>query len=104
VLVDDGLATGVTARAACQAVKAAGAAAVVLAVPVGSSRTVAELRAEGIADVVVCLRTPKPYRAVGAHYLVSCFGPTGQVPNVPWLSIFEHRAMVDRSAASTDRQ
>lgn len=69
--MDDGLATGVTARAACTAIRAAGAARVVLAVPVGSAHTVSELQQEGIADVVVCLRTPQRFRAVGAHYLVS---------------------------------
>lgn len=69
--MDDGLATGVTARAACAAIRAAGAARVVLAVPVGSAHTVSELQQEGVADVVVCLRTPQRFRAVGAHYLVS---------------------------------
>lgn len=71
VLVDDGLATGVTARAACAAIKASNAAVVVLAVPVGSAHTVAELQQQHVADLVVCLRTPKRFRAVGAHYLVS---------------------------------
>jgi hypothetical protein len=70
VLVDDGLATGVTARAACAAMKASNAAAVMLAVPVGSAHTVDELQQQHVADVVVCLRTPKRFRAVGAHYLV----------------------------------
>ena len=68
--MDDGLATGVTARAACKAIKAAGAAMTVLAVPVGAPHTVEELQQQQVADVVVCLRTPKRFRAVGAHYLV----------------------------------
>lgn len=71
VLVDDGLATGVTARAAAEAMRVAGAAVVVLAVPVGAAHTVAELQQQRVADFVVCLRTPKHFRAVGAHYQVS---------------------------------
>jgi putative phosphoribosyl transferase len=70
VLVDDGLATGVTARAAAEAMRVEGAAVVVLAVPVGAAHTVAELQQQGVADFVVCLRTPKHFRAVGAHYQV----------------------------------
>jgi putative phosphoribosyl transferase len=84
VLVDDGLATGVTARAACAAMKASNAAAVMLAVPVGSAHTVTELQQQQVADVVVCLRTPKRFRAVGAHYLVR---PAWLMPPLPlvWL-------------------
>eukprot|EP00775_Hariotina_reticulata_P012115 gene12115-12254_t len=68
VLVDDGLATGVTARAALKALRAKGAAKLVLAVPVGSARTVSELTATGQADAVVCLMTPWRFRAVGQWY------------------------------------
>lgn len=66
LVVDDGLATGATMSAAVAALKAAGAARVVVAVPVGAEDTVARLQAE--ADAVVCLRTPRPFFAVGAHY------------------------------------
>lgn len=66
VIVDDGLATGATARAAIRAVKRRGAARVVLAVPVGPADTIASLRSE--ADEIVCLETPEPFQAIGLWY------------------------------------
>jgi predicted phosphoribosyltransferase len=66
LVVDDGLATGATARAALRQVRDADAAAVVLAVPVGPPETVAELRAE--ADDIVCVLTPGSFGAVGRFY------------------------------------
>ncbi|NGO72056.1 phosphoribosyltransferase family protein [Streptomyces boncukensis] len=66
VLVDDGLATGATAAAACQVVRAQGAARVVLAVPVGPPDAVAWLRT--VADEVVCPNVPRSFAAVGAYY------------------------------------
>ena len=66
VVVDDGVATGATAKAALRLVRDAGAARVVLAVPVGPPETVDELRAE--ADEVVCVATPSPFGAVGRFY------------------------------------
>lgn len=66
VVVDDGAATGGTARAALRALRQAGAGRVLLAIPVGSARAVAQLRTE--ADEVVCLATPDNFRAVGMHY------------------------------------
>ncbi|WP_217913965.1 phosphoribosyltransferase [Miltoncostaea marina] len=66
LLVDDGLATGATMRAAVGAVARAGAAAVIVAVPVGAAEVCARLRAE--VDDLVCARTPSPFRAVGAWY------------------------------------
>jgi putative phosphoribosyl transferase len=66
VLVDDGIATGATARAACQVAKAEGAARVVLAVPVCSSDTAARLRTE--VDELVCLETPRWLLGVGRFY------------------------------------
>lgn len=66
VVVDDGLATGYTARAALQAARAAGAVRVILAVPVGVPETVADL-AE-IADDVVVVEAPRFLMAVGAAY------------------------------------
>ncbi|MER6531245.1 phosphoribosyltransferase [Streptomyces sp. NPDC001508] len=66
VVVDDGVATGATAEAACRVVRHAGAARTVLAVPVGARRTLARLR--GVADQVVCLETPRHLGAVGAWY------------------------------------
>ena len=66
VIVDDGLATGYTARAAVAAVRARGAAVVVLAVPVAAPETVAEFAA--LVDRVVCVELPELLFAVGASY------------------------------------
>ena len=66
VVVDDGLATGGTARAALAAVRAEGAARVVLAVPVGAAQTVWEL--SPAADDMVVLAAPSAFRAVGQWY------------------------------------
>ena len=66
IVVDDGIATGGTARAALEVVRAHGARRVVLAVPVAPEESVAELT--GIADEVVALETPYPFYAVGGWY------------------------------------
>lgn len=66
ILVDDGLATGSTMRAAVQAVRAQNPARVIVAVPIGAAQTCDQLADE--ADVVVCVRTPEPFAAVGVWY------------------------------------
>jgi putative phosphoribosyl transferase len=66
ILVDDGLATGSTMRAAVQAVRQHQPARIIVAVPVGAASTCAELARE--ADDVVCVRTPEPFIAVGLWY------------------------------------
>lgn len=66
IVVDDGLATGATAKAALQALRRQGAAKVVLAIPVAPSETIEAMRHE--ADIVVCLETPQPFFGVGAFY------------------------------------
>lgn len=66
VVVDDGLATGGTARAALQAVRAAEPSRLVLAVPVGAAQTVRALVAD--ADDVVTLAAPWTFHAVGQWY------------------------------------
>jgi predicted phosphoribosyltransferase len=66
ILVDDGLATGSSMRAAVAALRQHQPARIVVAVPVGAPDTCAELRAE--ADEVVCVRTPTPFHAVGLWY------------------------------------
>jgi putative phosphoribosyl transferase len=66
IVVDDGVATGATARAACQVARAHGAARVVLAVPVGAPDTLAGM--QHVADEVVCLHSPGSFWAVGAYY------------------------------------
>ena len=66
ILVDDGLATGSTMRAAVQAVRQFGPERIVVAVPVGAPSTCDEFRT--IADEIVCARTPEPFSAVGQWY------------------------------------
>ena len=66
VVVDDGIATGSTARAACQVARAHGASRVILAVPVAPRSSLASL-AE-VADELVCLAIPEPFFAVGQFY------------------------------------
>ncbi|HET8649506.1 MAG TPA: phosphoribosyltransferase [Gemmatimonadales bacterium] len=66
ILVDDGLATGATMRAAALAVAAEEPAELVIAVPVAAAETCEELAR--IADQVVCAATPEPFRAVGLWY------------------------------------
>lgn len=66
VVVDDGLATGSTMRAAVRALRRMGPRAVIVAVPVAAAQTCAELRTE--VDDIVCLRTPEPFQAVGLWY------------------------------------
>jgi predicted phosphoribosyltransferase len=66
ILVDDGLATGSTMRAAVAALRRLKPARVVVAVPVGAAETCAEFRSE--ADEVVCAQTPEPFHAVGLWY------------------------------------
>jgi putative phosphoribosyl transferase len=66
IVVDDGIATGATVRAALTGLAGAGAAAVVLAVPVAPADTLAEL--EPLCDRIVCLESPVFFGAVGAHY------------------------------------
>lgn len=66
VVVDDGIATGGTVKAALLALGNSGAEHIVLAVPVGPQDTVAELSDK--ADQTVCLFTPESFRAVGLHY------------------------------------
>jgi putative phosphoribosyl transferase len=66
VLVDDGIATGTTVRAALTGLRAQGVKRVVLAVPVAPSDAVAQLR--GDVDDLVCLARPWPFEAIGLHY------------------------------------
>lgn len=68
IVVDDGLATGSTMRAAVAALRKMGPKRIIVAVPLAAESTCRELRAEGIADEVVCLRTPEPFQAVGLWY------------------------------------
>jgi len=66
IVVDDGIATGGTMRAVLQALAQTNAARLVLAVPVAPADSLRELAP--LADEVVCLMSPEPFYAVGAHY------------------------------------
>lgn len=66
IVVDDGIATGTSVRAALKALRARRPAALVLAVPVAPPEAVAALEAE--VDELVCLSQPVPFHAIGLHY------------------------------------
>jgi len=72
IVVDDGIATGATAKAALKALRKRQPKAIWLAVPVAPRDTVEEMQA--LVDKVICLETPRSFWAVGAHYTV--FGQT----------------------------
>jgi predicted phosphoribosyltransferase len=88
ILVDDGLATGSTMRAAVAALRQQGPARIIVAVPVGAPSTCAELGAE--ADEAVCAHMPEPFYAVGLWY-----GDFTQTTDE------EVRDLLDRAAADT---
>jgi predicted phosphoribosyltransferase len=66
ILVDDGLATGATMRAAVTALRQEGAAKIIVAVPVGAPETCREL--ESLADETICATAPEYFHAVGQFY------------------------------------
>jgi putative phosphoribosyl transferase len=72
ILVDDGIATGFTLRAAIAVLRQSGAAHLVVAVPVGASETCAEIAGE--VDLLICPLQPKPFGAVSHWY--HNFAPT----------------------------
>lgn len=82
VVVDDGIATGNTVKAALRGLARAGAAKIVLAVPVAPTSTLCEL--EKLCDQVVCLITPEPFYAVGAYY--ADFGQTSDAEVIDLLA------------------
>ena len=82
VVVDDGIATGTSIRAALKALRQRHAARLVLAVPVAPCDVVAALRL--LVDELVCLAEPHPFRAVGLHY-----GDFGQVSDAQVLAALE---------------
>jgi putative phosphoribosyl transferase len=98
VVVDDGIATGSTARAACRVARAHGAARVVLAVPVapaGTSRSMAD-----VADEVVCLDTPAELWSVGWWY--EDFRPVSDVEVIDLLDRAAAGRQPDSPAAAVD--
>lgn len=66
VIVDDGIATGSTIRAACQVARAKGAARIVIAVPVAPFGW--EQRMDDVADELICVSSPRRFGAIGAFY------------------------------------
>ncbi|MGW3623694.1 phosphoribosyltransferase family protein [Streptomyces sp. NPDC000880] len=98
IIVDDGIATGATAAAACEVVRAQGAARVVLAVPVAPPDAVAWLRTK--ADEVVCLSTPRAFRAVGEWY--QDFSQTSDEEVVALLAQAAARGDEDRAGGETE--
>jgi predicted phosphoribosyltransferase len=66
IVVDDGIATGSTMKAALASVKNQGAASITVAIPVGPPSTIEELKK--MADTVVCLLTPEDFQAIGQFY------------------------------------
>ena len=87
ILVDDGLATGSTIRAAVAAVRDRDPGSIIVAVPVAAASTCDELRAEREVDHVICLATPQPFEAVGQWYR-----------EFPQVSDQEVRELLERSA------
>ena len=94
VIVDDGMATGSTARAACQVARQLGASRVIMAVPVAPTETVRNLSE---ADAVVSVSLPDRFIAVGAHY--RNFTPTTEDEVVVLLDAAERRM---RQGAAVD--
>ena len=92
IVVDDGIATGSTARAACQVARAHGAARVVLAAPVAPPETRWRMASE--ADELIVVASPEPFSAVGQFY--RDFRPTSDADVVQLL------ARARQGAASTD--
>jgi predicted phosphoribosyltransferase len=86
IIVDDGIATGATATAACGVARALGAARVIVAAPVGGPDAVHRV---GGADDVVCLIQPPGFSAVGAHY--RDFGQTSEAEVATLISAARRR-------------
>ncbi|GFH36423.1 phosphoribosyltransferase family protein [Streptomyces pacificus] len=95
VVVDDGIATGATAAAACEVVRAQGAARVVLAVPVAPPDAVARLRT--LADEVVCLSAPRLFSAVGQWYR-----DFSQTPDEEVVALLARPAAGSREAGASE--
>ena len=89
ILVDDGLATGATMRAAARALRRQGAGRIVVAVPVAPAETCEEFRTE--VDDIICATTPEAFFAVGQAY--EDFSETSDA---------EVRALLDEAARTTN--
>lgn len=91
IVVDDGVATGATLRAALRVLSQSDAGRVVVAVPVAPSESLESLNAE--ADDVVCLRTPEPFYAISPHYR-----------RFPQTADEEVRRLLDEARADTEER
>lgn len=96
IVVDDGIATGATARAAIKALRHRHPRRIVLAVPIAPADTLTALRSE--VDEVVCLATPEPFHAVGQFY--ADFRPVDDREVMRLLALAAAPAGGDHSAAS----
>lgn len=96
VIVDDGIATGSTARAACEVARAMGAARVVLAVPIAPSGWRSSLR--GVADELICVDSAFPFFAIGQFY--DDFSQT--TDDEVTACLHRNQAQARRSTASVD--
>jgi predicted phosphoribosyltransferase len=100
MLVDDGLATGATMRAAVKALRQSGAAKIVVAVPVGPPDTCREIAQE--ADETICLSTPEFFQAVGQYY--EDFSQTSDDDVRKLLTIAAQEISLDKSTTNNDRR
>jgi putative phosphoribosyl transferase len=91
IVVDDGLATGATMRAAVLALRRLGVGRITIAVPVGAQETCETLR--GVADELICLRMPGNFRAVGLWY-----------ENFGEVSDEEVRSLLETAAGMDERE
>jgi putative phosphoribosyl transferase len=91
IVVDDGLATGATMRAAAMSLRRGNPAALVAAVPVATPRTIATL--EAVVDRVICAYAPEPFHAVGLYY-----------ENFDQIDDDEVRRILARAAAATGQR
>ncbi len=99
IIVDDGIATGATVRAALKAVRRRKPAKLVLAVPVAPADTIDALR--GDVDDVVCIESPEFFYAIGAHYI-----DFGQVPDEEVVRLLAEadRALSEKAAEPEDHE
>lgn len=95
ILVDDGVATGSTMRAAIGALRALGAGRIVVGVPVASPDTCAELATE--VDEIVCVETPEPFYAISLWYR-----DFGQLGDEEVREILERDATESREGGQPD--
>jgi putative phosphoribosyl transferase len=100
LIIDDGIATGSTARAACQVARARGATRVVLAVPVAAADVITALRAD--ADEVICALMPSPLMSIGQWY--DDFSPTSDEEVRALLARAETLHVRRESPARTSRE